>query len=241
MFNIDDTALFFMHIPKTAGTSMRLLLEKVFNEKQRVYLYGGEPPGITLEAFRELPNDVKERIRLVYGHFRFGVHEWLPQKARYITMLRDPVDRVASLYYFYKRHPGSKQHQMIVEDALSLEAFVFNGRFLQTDNEMVRQLSGIGRFRNVRHGECSEEVLDMAWRNIEDHFEWVLFMDDMQRSLVKLGEILGRTVKDIGQENVNKTRQPIESIDPLILEKIEAFNRFDRALYDRAKRAFGTV
>jgi len=102
MFNREDTALLFMHIPKTAGTSMRLLLEQFFTKKQRVYLYGGEPPGITLEAFRDLPTDEKEHVRLVYGHFRFGVHEWLPQKARYVTMLRDPVDRVVSLYYFYK-------------------------------------------------------------------------------------------------------------------------------------------
>lgn len=241
MINRDDTTLFFIHIPKTAGTSMRLLLERFFDEKERVYLYGGEPPGITLEAFRDLPETVKKRIRLVYGHFRFGVHEWLPQKARYITMLRDPVDRVVSLYYFYKRYPGSRHHQLIVENAYSLEDFVFCGRFFQTDNEMVRQLSGIGRLRRVRFGECTDDLLDMAWRNIEDHFEWVFSMEEMQRSLEKLGEILGREVEDIGKENVNTTRQSLAAIDPGLLERIDAFNRLDRALYERAQHKFGAM
>ena len=42
------------------------------------------------------------------GHMTFGLHEVLPQTATYITVLRDPVDRVISAFYFmrnYKLHP----------------------------------------------------------------------------------------------------------------------------------------
>ena len=99
-----DLALLFMHIPKTAGTSIRSLLESPFAAHERAYLYN-ESWGISLEAFRNLPNKEKEQFRLVCGHFNFGVHEWMPQEARYITILRDPVERVISLYHFIPNQP----------------------------------------------------------------------------------------------------------------------------------------
>ena len=228
----EDTALIFLHIPKTAGTSIRSLVEGVFAAPTRVYLYE-EPPGISLKEFRGLPKEAKEQIRLVFGHVPYGVHEWLPQRARYITVLRDPVDRVVSLYYHNKTMPGNKRHQLIVENNLSLEEFVFCGHALQTDNGMVRYISGV---QGMRFGECSEDVLDMAYRNIENHFECVLTMENLQQGIAKLSEILGLPMRGVRKMNVNRARQQKESIDPLLVRKIEALNRFDRELYDWIKR-----
>ena len=42
------------------------------------------------------------------GHMLFGLHAILPQPATYITVVREPVDRVISSFYFmrnYKLHP----------------------------------------------------------------------------------------------------------------------------------------
>ncbi len=225
-----DLALLFMHIPKTAGTSIRSLLERPFAAHERAYLYN-ESWGISLEAFRSLPNKEKEQFRLVCGHFNFGVHEWMPQEARYITILRDPVERVISLYHFIKRTPGSKHHHLIVDNNYSLEDFVFSGLFAKTDNGMVRNISGV---RGVRFGECSDDVLDRAYRNIENHFECVLTMEHMQRGIAKLSEILEIPVRGFRKKNISRT--PKEAIDPLLVKKIDALNRLDRELYTRITR-----
>ncbi|PSQ96324.1 MAG: hypothetical protein BRD51_05010 [Bacteroidetes bacterium SW_11_64_17] len=45
---------------------------------------------------------------LVYGHALFGLHRHLDCSCRYFTMLRDPVRRVASHYFYHKeRYPNS--------------------------------------------------------------------------------------------------------------------------------------
>jgi hypothetical protein len=33
------------------------------------------------------------------GHFGYGIHEAIPGPSRYVTMLRDAPDRVASIYF----------------------------------------------------------------------------------------------------------------------------------------------
>ena len=193
-----DITLIFIHIPKTAGTSIRSLLQGLVTPRKSVYLY---PQGkaISKEEFKALPAERKAQIRVVMGHVMYGIHELLPQQVRYVTMLRDPVDRVVSLYHHIKRIPEHPLHQSVVEKNLTLEEFVFSGRFLGADNEMVRHISGV---RGLGFGQCSADVLKLAYRNIETHFECVLLMENMPRSIARLSEILGIPVKGFLKKNV---------------------------------------
>ena len=86
----------------------------------------------------------------------------------------------------------------------------------------------------MRFGQCSEDVLDRAYRNIENHFECVLTVEHMQRGIAKLSEILEIPVRGFRKKNVSRT--PKEAIDPLLVKKIDALNRLDRELYTRITR-----
>src|SRR5438105_758705 len=59
-------------------------------------------------CLRKLSKERLRKIRVFKGHMLFGLHEVLPQPATYITVLRDPIERTLSAYYFmrsYKLHP----------------------------------------------------------------------------------------------------------------------------------------
>src|SRR6187401_2983616 len=143
--------LLFQHIPKTAGTSLRHALEVLYPAPERMYLYDRHDldRAVDPHRFAELPLEERAALRLVMGHFAFGIHDAVPGSSRYVTMLRHPVDRVASLYFHFKLlaepRPGSRgaqERETIQREDLSLEDWVFGGKQLQADNGMVRMIAG---------------------------------------------------------------------------------------------------
>ncbi len=100
---------FLLHLPKTGGTSLRKMLERVVGRRHVLQVYDWESEQQALTADRA----TLERYRLVVGHYRVAV--WLPfTDMPLITLLRDPVDRVASHY----RYARSWDHDRFHEEAL---------------------------------------------------------------------------------------------------------------------------
>ena len=86
--------LFFMHIPKTAGTSFRYVLEREYRGSLGAYY----PPN--------LPEQVPatDENQAVTGHFKVGFHK--PLHPAFCTFLREPVAQVISHF----RHIQSSNH-----------------------------------------------------------------------------------------------------------------------------------
>src|SRR6266496_250353 len=102
-----EEAVIFLHVPKTAGTTLNRLIEW---EYPLFEMYSVDPVFFRLSAAHlwQLPAQRLERTRMFKGHMLFGLHKILPQRATYITVLREPIDRVISAFYFmrsYMLHP----------------------------------------------------------------------------------------------------------------------------------------
>src|SRR5437762_9140275 len=100
-------AVIFIHVPKAAGSTLNRLIEW---EYPLFEIYSIDPVFFKF-SWAHLQRLSKKRLRRTHifkGHMLFGLHAILPQPATYITVLRDPVDRVISAFYFmrgYKLHP----------------------------------------------------------------------------------------------------------------------------------------
>lgn len=107
-----DTML-FLHIPKTAGTSLQLPLELKFVHTT-IYAPYWIPSRAALK-----PGSLAE-YRLLRGHFYYDQAIKLLGKVPIVaTMLRDPVERVLSFYSFTKQ-PGYRfRHEALKGDLLS--------------------------------------------------------------------------------------------------------------------------
>lgn len=116
-----DDLLFFMHIPKTAGTSFRFGAEEFFGKKFVDYDYG-EDSLVTTEAVRRyiyngspdpwsyLATCRKQGTRMIGGHMNIDKYVTLSGINRTITFIRDPFQRLASEYAHVVRHkdyPGT--------------------------------------------------------------------------------------------------------------------------------------
>ncbi|HZW10219.1 MAG TPA: sulfotransferase family 2 domain-containing protein [Phycisphaerales bacterium] len=83
--------LYFLHIPKTAGTSLAAWLESQFPADAVC-------PWRTLQQILAAPRDRLARYRLFAGHLGMYLPRLMSARVAIVTMLRDPLSRSVSHY-----------------------------------------------------------------------------------------------------------------------------------------------
>jgi hypothetical protein len=232
-----QSTLLFLHLPRTGGTTLTRIIERQY-AAGRIYKlpYEAGPP---LEAFIALPEQLKRQIKVVAGHFKFGFHKHLPQACTYLTLLRDPIERVISTYYYIRSNPTHTHHRATVESNLSLAEFVRRGiSVVGTDNGMTRQLSGLTP--PAPFGECRHEMVDMARANLDEHFGVAGLTEHYDRSLLLMRRQFGWTIPDYILLNVGSLRKAQPAVDPETLALITNQNRLDLELYEHARTRLNT-
>lgn len=227
----DDTVV-FLHIPKTAGNTATWLLERHYAPQRRhaVPTQPREiPPLDQINAgLRALPPERLEGLELVTGHYPFGIHEALPRRARYVTFVRDPVERVVSLYYYLRSHP--RHHLRGEANRLSLREFAERNVSGNLHNGQTAFLAG----RGIWHDRFDEELLAEALAHLESDFAAVGVTERFDESVLVFRRQLGWSARVYYRRlNVNRTR-PRHELDPQTRDALEGLNQLDRRLYEHA-------
>ena len=234
-----EWTLIFLHIPKTAGTSLRQAIGSAYEPHERLYLYDNPSleGSLSPKEFKQLPEETRARLRFVMGHIPFGLHRSIPRESRYVVVLRDPVERVVSHYYHYRQvvDPGktnraAAERRLIESEGVSLEDWAFGLERAEADNQLVRQISGKA---GLRYGQCTEGTLAQAIENIDEHFEMVMFAESMTVSARMLGSRLGFAIPMQEPANVNARRPGVADLDSQVVDRLRELNRFDVELYER--------
>jgi hypothetical protein len=204
--------LISIHIPKTAGTSFRMMLKQEYGEKGalRLDLVDG---AIRLEnrTFDKLI--LPTTVRAIHGHMTFqDVRANFDLKTiPLITWLRHPVDRVLSNYYYLldRLHDfiPKENHAVIPRMVRSLEEFV---EAEPNQNRIAKFLDGA-------------TVVDFAFIGVMENFE---------KDIPRLAQLLSWKQQAIPQ--VNKTARERAEVSDAMRMHIAALNPRDMEWYQQA-------
>jgi hypothetical protein len=232
--NRDKQTIIFLHIPKTAGTTLHRIIERHY-PRDRIYTFwqDGSP-----EDFENLSHARRSEFYMLRGHVGFGVHELLPGPSTYFTVLREPIDRVVSYYYFVRRTSQHYCHELVTSNNMSLKEFVNSRRDFMVDNGQTRMLSGLGQGHELGFGKCTKEHLEKAKRNLQEKFSVVGLTEAFDETLLLLKSEFGWRKIFYARQNVSTDRPIKDELSQSTLNAIAQNNLLDFELYRFATSLF---
>jgi Galactose-3-O-sulfotransferase len=255
-FNKANSTLFFLHIPKTGGTTMEKYFYAAYDpqrgrgpeeaggeEKDGFLNYGiyHYPGGFEKDDTARLPDMVRllrrSDVHVVMGHFSFGVHEFQSRTASYAAIFRDPIERVISLgcHYLMWSHDGQER----CFTAADLDKYLLATRRTEFDNDQTRRIAG----SEPGFGDCRRSLLDKAKENLRDHFSVIGLTERFNESLLLFARVLGWNLGDIYYlpRLVNPRKPPRDALSSRALELIHERNELDIELYAYVSAMFEQV
>jgi|GEM_PF-6460441 len=227
-------AYVFIHIQKTAGTSVRVALQQQFSQSEVALIYPGVTPGMSIPELISLPIRQRQNIRLLVGHMHFGAGRFLANTCRYIAFLRNPISRLRS-HYWHHRIAGSKFRQDGREVPLSqVLNEVYSEEF---DNLQTRYIAGVST-DSVPLGHVSLNEVELALFNIREYFAFVGTVETIDADFPALLHAIGKNGR---LETFNRTPSELlnaEDEDFMAVDwpKVQETNKYDAILYSEVAK-----
>jgi Sulfotransferase family len=251
-----DAQFFFLHIPKTAGTTLTQIILQQFDAKEIA-------SGLFTNQLIDAEPSFFTQHRCFCGHVESAVMSaFLPQEPVSITMLREPVARYLSHFNFYQRVPvdqltGESLEVLNQFKQTSLERFVYDPPefltsqayyFQNLQSKMLasefkagsdgprvelRRLFEIGyQFPPPCFAAAKQRLDQLAFVGVAERFQDALFL---------VAYTFGwQPVVEYSSFNISPTRPSGHHLEPDLEEQIHSVNQIDQQVYGYGRQLFET-
>lgn len=203
------------------------------------------PKRICGEAQLTELSDDASAFDVLHGHVGFDVAQRFDCES--CVILRDPVDRVLSLFNFWQTRAQKSNYDE--NAAVGLVQGMEFGEFLQSDyprlqsdlrNGQTFQIAGSHKFptRRSLEAQSSEGVLEQAKRNL-DRFAIVGTTDRLDLFEKRVNAHFGLNVRIAHRNRTKKRMVTRDSLSSKELDMIQAMNALDIELFLYARQIAG--
>lgn len=217
-----STLLVHCHMPKTAGSALnRSALLPRYDPFEFRLIYGVDFERTPLLTAETMSSDV----RFLSGHIPFGCAAQAGRPVLYVSVLRDPVERMFSFLNFVavaKRHGARKGFDRDMQalartDPVQFVRLILTRRRVmhRQSNIMTRLAAGLARLGDIRP---DNDALDRALSNARSGNYILGMQDDFDVFASDLGDVLNE--RGLGNSGMNE--------DLVTSRKLE--KRFDRVI-----------
>lgn len=245
--------LVFLHLPRTGGTALHDTWSRAFQPTEtcperfaRLHEYSGE----TIAAYR-----------FFSGHFRFDQFWSIPRPRFLVTVLRDPIERILSLFEYWRsfRPDFAARHNLLgprLARELGLLGFLRSEEIEVTtsvNNAMVCHLAGdalplgdgFGTLASQGREAIPDEVLLARAFTALRHFDCVGETSALDRVHARVAAVFGMPQGTLPRVNATHAPSPYheplprEPVTPEAMAELRRLTRLDRLLLAAARSDAG--
>jgi FkbM family methyltransferase len=229
-----DQLVLFLHIPKAGGTTIQQLICRHYPPKS-IFALDPAKQDVGISDLRKMSPDVIARLNVIMGHMGYGIHQFLERNVAYVTMLRNPVDRIVSNYYYVLRTPSHCLHKLLKRKRMGLAEYAASGLTPQLENGQTRILaSQDGNIGSSDGISCNTKDLDRARDILKNRIEIVGVMERFDESLLLMQRRFGWNCIKHVPANIGPKNQRRPELDEKTLDIIRSRNELDQILYKDA-------
>lgn len=206
----------FIHVPKTAGMAVHTVLERWAGPSaSRRFGIGGLGDW---ERHRALTDSEVASLRFISGHIGYPAFAGDPRYEDWllITVIREPVARILSLYSYVRGWEGHPWHAAVADQSLDvfIDYLEREGYTLDTQTRMVSGTS-----------EAAQ-----AFQVLQERYYLATTTEGIDGMMRLLGQRLGA---DLTLERVNESPSRVEPahVEAATIERIRSLNPQDAELY----------
>ena len=215
-----------IHIRKCAGTSFKSVLSECYGNKL-LFDYGDETGSladssrsIRLQRQRSaiLNRAAIERDKcIIHGHFFISKYDFLGVPKRYAVILRDPVERVISNYFYLAAQVDRKNADW---------------RHFRDRTISLREYASLPEAKNVQTRVLEGRGLDQL--------DFIGLAEQMSASVALFNHVFAAKLPEAGRENVTPHSPERLSVPASLARFISEENSSDLELYRSAKERLDT-
>ncbi len=246
-------ATYFVHVPKTAGTSFIVILDRFFAAKE-IY------PHQLWREIKEINKQKNNSYLLFRGHLGGGGLDVLTERPiDFLTILRNPVDLAHSTYEYVLREKNTKVHGLVKKQNMSFDEFLSHTTTQPLiKNRMVRNISFDFKkdpaaqevFLSAETIEYLQEIMQATQTHISDEKRLQRAIRFIQKSrwfglLERFDESMQLLCFEMGWPPIGPTQKlntftQKQVLSESLQKKLQSINQQDIKLYGEAEFLFET-